>query len=405
MADYGNQQQQQLQQLPQEVSPASPNLDDATPDNKRKRSGDGPQPRAKRNRYISIACNECKRRKIKCNGEHPCQRCGNLQLECVYAPNCCSNNFKETQEYKDINAHVQSLQEQVNVLWQSLNSLRSSLGHEVISQADVLAYANDATQSARPSQTNMLIDPALSRGPTSPQQNKYQGPTSSQYNFDLARSSLQSMGITTGDDGQDAGAQQQNRASSPSSPRALQMQLHPYVQPMIEISKEEALRLCRVYEDEMGTMYPILDMTRIQQHATLVFALNDAVSRTGSHAFGINNEIQTDADMEILKLVLANALVAESGGTSQLAKRLYTTCARSTEVGLQDQVNLKNIQILTLVVGDMTYGVDARLTLLGNVSFPFRSRDPFVAGHWSRRSTLHRARSPSIGDVWYAFCY
>lgn len=40
--------------------------------------------------------NECKRRKIKCNGQTPCQRCGNLSLECMYAPNCC-NNFKESE--------------------------------------------------------------------------------------------------------------------------------------------------------------------------------------------------------------------------------------------------------------------------------------------------------------------
>src|SRR5215469_2319633 len=40
--------------------------------------------------------NECKRRKIKCNGQTPCQRCGNLGLECLYAPNCC-NSFKDSE--------------------------------------------------------------------------------------------------------------------------------------------------------------------------------------------------------------------------------------------------------------------------------------------------------------------
>lgn len=66
--------------------------------NAKRKSDDAPaQPRAKRNRYISIACNECKRRKIKCNGQTPCQRCGNLSLDCQYSPNCC-NNFKESEE-------------------------------------------------------------------------------------------------------------------------------------------------------------------------------------------------------------------------------------------------------------------------------------------------------------------
>lgn len=76
--------------------------------------------RSKRNRYISIAwyviqvpvsvrfwprvnwrrvvhSNECKRRKIKCNGQTPCQRCEKLELECIYAPNCCSSSFKDSE--------------------------------------------------------------------------------------------------------------------------------------------------------------------------------------------------------------------------------------------------------------------------------------------------------------------
>lgn len=84
--------------------------------------GPPPQSRSKRNRYITIAwcaiisckyhhtskyeyailtifccSNQCKRRKIKCNGEIPCQRCGNMQLECIYAPNCCSGSFRDSE--------------------------------------------------------------------------------------------------------------------------------------------------------------------------------------------------------------------------------------------------------------------------------------------------------------------
>lgn len=44
-----------------------------------------------------VTSNECKRRKIKCNGNTPCQRCGNLNLECVYAPNCCASNFRDSE--------------------------------------------------------------------------------------------------------------------------------------------------------------------------------------------------------------------------------------------------------------------------------------------------------------------
>lgn len=46
---------------------------------------------------LTSRSNECKRRKIKCNGESPCHRCGNLSLECLYAPNCCSSGFKDSE--------------------------------------------------------------------------------------------------------------------------------------------------------------------------------------------------------------------------------------------------------------------------------------------------------------------
>lgn len=32
---------------------------------------------------LTGSSNECKRRKIKCNGQVPCQRCGHLNLECM----------------------------------------------------------------------------------------------------------------------------------------------------------------------------------------------------------------------------------------------------------------------------------------------------------------------------------
>jgi hypothetical protein len=40
--------------------------------------------RSKRGKYVGCACFECKRRKIKCNGVTPCERCSNLKLSCVY---------------------------------------------------------------------------------------------------------------------------------------------------------------------------------------------------------------------------------------------------------------------------------------------------------------------------------
>lgn len=39
--------------------------------------------------------NECKRRKIKCNGEKPCERCSHLNVGCIYSSTCC-NGFSDS---------------------------------------------------------------------------------------------------------------------------------------------------------------------------------------------------------------------------------------------------------------------------------------------------------------------
>src|ERR1700760_233119 len=39
----------------------------------------------KRAVYVQQACSSCKARKIKCNGQLPCESCGKRSLDCQYA--------------------------------------------------------------------------------------------------------------------------------------------------------------------------------------------------------------------------------------------------------------------------------------------------------------------------------
>ena len=150
------------------------------------------------NRYISIACNECKRRKIKCNGETPCQRCGNLNLECAYAPNCC-NSFKDSDEFKQMSTHITSLQQQVDDLFQNLNALRA--------QVDVQSNGSIGTPFNPDYQQTPMLPPqsARSRSKSFSKHPRFHGPTSNAFNVGVARSSLKTMGINAGEEGEDDG--------------------------------------------------------------------------------------------------------------------------------------------------------------------------------------------------------
>jgi hypothetical protein len=355
IASHANSQLGQHQQhQPQHPHPQQ--YDDTNPidpHGTKRKADDGSQSAAgsksRRSRYISLACNECKRRKIKCNGQTPCQRCGNLNLECVYAPNCC-NGFKDSQEYKDMAAHVASLQDQVNILFENVNSLRAALGQpqQQQQQQDLPPPPPPPSHSATP------IDPSLQshsfgpppRAPTSgsmsmsPSQtkgrsfsmqqphNSYRGPTSNEFSFGVADNSLQTMGITDGK--ADANGEDVQALQPSTSPGQMErnMQLlqavHEEKDPIYSVSREEALRLCRVYEDEMGIMYPVLNIQSVMEYTERLYSFIDAARRNGLVQQGFPGaDAIDDENTIILKMIIACASTMEGSGSSELGQSIF----------------------------------------------------------------------------------
>ncbi|KAK8166965.1 hypothetical protein IWX90DRAFT_466259 [Phyllosticta citrichinensis] len=340
----------------------SPNNDGATPDggagNKRKNpdgSDFAPPQRAKRNRYISIACNECKRRKIKCNGQNPCQRCGHLQLECLYAPNCC-NNFKDSEDFKRMDVHIASLQAQVDQLYENLNNLRNHVDASMLSPGSGPFPAGQYNGSMPPQH-----DPAMSGSrPRRPQKHpQFHGPTSVTFNLGVAKSSLQSMGITAGEEHPEDGmgtGDPTPMGSPPLAPLAPTPSphvgtplLHKTKDPMWAINKEEAIRLCHVWNEEMGTMYPVLEVEDLTKHATLLYTFMEAAHRTRLVEVGFPgaDSISDDQTM-LLKLVLSTALILEGSGTSELGAAMYESIRNRVEGTLSAPATVKAVQMLAI---------------------------------------------------------
>ncbi|KAL1637980.1 hypothetical protein SLS58_009097 [Diplodia intermedia] len=352
---------------------ASPNRDGSTPDapsGSKRKNPDGSdahptQQRAKRNRYISIACNECKRRKIKCNGQTPCQRCGNLQLECAYAPNCC-NNFKDSDEFKRMDAHIQALQDQVDTLFNNLNSLRNHVDASVLGSTASPFPDNQYARSVSISQASAQGPPNSGRANKQPQQQpqqpkhpRFHGPTSNAFNLGVAKANLQSIGITATDENADEGAFTQD-ATPLDSPRLAPLApppsqhtnkpvLHTTKDPMWAINKDEAIRLCHVWHEEMGLMYPVLDIEATIRHATLLYTFMEAAHRTRlvEVSFPGADSISDDQTI-ILKLVLGTALILEGSGKSELGTAMFQSIRANIEAVLLAPVNVRGIKMLTL---------------------------------------------------------
>ena len=238
-----------------------------------------------------------------------------------------------------MSAHILSLQEQIDSLWNNISQLRTAVGHEL--PQDFFTLHNDPSRSMAAPQAPMVIDPALSRGKAPAHQQKYQNTSNSSFSYDIARSSLQSMGI-------DASAN--SATSRHPSPNQGFTSLHPDTEPLASFTKDEGMRMCGVFDDEIGVFFPFIDMSRVVQYATLVLSLGEAVQKSGQTSKGNSDIPAADEDMDVLKLVLANATLVDSDGQNPFAKRLFDSTYAAKGSGLQGKASLPQIQITLLTV-------------------------------------------------------
>ncbi|KAG9237129.1 putative fungal-specific transcription factor [Amylocarpus encephaloides] len=309
-------------------------------------NGNGVQhTRTKRNRYISIACNECKRRKIKCNGQTPCIRCGNLSLNCEYAPNCCTNGFKDSEEFRQMNTQLASLQEQVDALYSNLNSLRTN--------GDGMTLAASSERSMSMSQAAATPQPISPTSRYRPRHPSYRGPTSSAFSLDVAKNTLHNMGYQglNADDG--TNTQDPTPMPSPQSlpaPPIPAPESAPCRDPIWQLGKEEMIRLCRVYEEEMGIMYPVVDIEQVITSGTNLYAFVHATQRHGIFSADLLGKGITDEQACVLKMVLACSTLTERHGKSELAYMLFDSVKEKADGILHGEaVEVHNLPFLVLV--------------------------------------------------------
>ncbi|KAL4939816.1 hypothetical protein BDV06DRAFT_230802 [Aspergillus oleicola] len=281
-------------------------------------------PRKRRRKYIAKACNECKRRKIKCNGERPCGRCGRQRISCVY-DNAPDAGGAETIGIERLYEQMSAMQVQISALTASVHSLaQSNMSGAVVGRID---------GNPRPRRISMAAKELT-----------FQGPTTSAFSFDLAKSSLRERGIEL-ERNEDEMTREPSPLPTPPSPPSGSCQIG---DPLWSISKTEALRLCRVYEEEMGAMYPVVELDELLHNVNVLYGPTDAGIWPRTPAFGPDCGLHSD-DVNILRLVFACALTAEASGSSDLAMNLFDTVRDAADHYVWAAPEVKSITLLALV--------------------------------------------------------
>jgi hypothetical protein len=252
-------------------------------------------------------------------------------------------------EYRQITDKLSSLQEQVEDLFANLNALQSK--------------ANAEATLARTSSVGPL-DPQISyQGQASPHappkrlHPQFPGPASSAYDFNVANNSLQSMGINQPSYVVDEGPNGQEiviaNTASPAMSNVPQQSVNSLKDPLLRIGLEEALRLCRFYDEEIGTTAPILDMEFIITKVRTMYSFMDSMRRLAFLQKGVEQgDSFADDETLILKMILATASTVENGGQSEIGQAIFENVRRHNNIQdrLGQPATIKTLQILTITV-------------------------------------------------------
>lgn len=113
--------------------------------------------------------------------------------------------------------------------------------------------------------------------------------------------------------------------------------------PLLDLHQNEIIRLCQVYEGEIGEVHPILDIQGIIAHARRIAGLAPAVMPSG--------EARDEMTFQ-LKLILCCALLVENSDRSGHAKRLFDSIEEIVKQKMAQVVcDVVNLPFLCLLAG------------------------------------------------------
>ncbi|VUC23773.1 unnamed protein product [Clonostachys rosea] len=336
-----------------------------SPRAKRKHQTPGPaeNSRSKRAKYAPVACNECKKSKLKCikaEYEDACQRCRRNHLDCLFARNPLQNKTPTSEPSVDSittnHQRTQPSEHDFNVLTKVVTNLQS----QISTLSNTLQDLERRLSTYRPRSVVPYHGPSptftddQTVQPPEPREPSFVGPTRSAFSLRMAEASLHRMGIDT---------EARTPSSSPAaSPKPTLPSDKESEKPELCISETNSLlgfelgdvmRLLDDYCDEVESVYPFTQISEISAKAPYIL---EQARRSQHPAIpaptlltGPWPEIESK-DVHILKLALAVAIALEAGGQTSVSKRLLdevepVICRVSGEA----EIDLKELQIMTML--------------------------------------------------------
>ncbi|KAL2672521.1 hypothetical protein Neosp_013233 [[Neocosmospora] mangrovei] len=293
--------------------------------------------RAKRGKYTSMACDECKKRKLKCipSGDSNCERCIAGGLACVFA---AAANQPPKDAKLDQSQHLQGLT-------QELYQLRQQVADLVGVVRELKDQPQEAHTVSSHSRETVHIQSPLStyRGDV-PKQPQFVGPTRSAFGFLVGERSLNRMGIPTYESFPPSGAQSPIESTAAAK---IITDLGYWDQ----CTAGEISRFLIVFQEEVESVHPIID---ISEYVVRSQEILDAI-RSGNAPEYTAPKGETPMkglskkDIDIVKIAVATGMVLEEQQKTDLSAAIIDSVEGTVSLMLYPEVDLKEIQLLCML--------------------------------------------------------
>lgn len=245
---------------------------------------------------------------------------------------------------------VTRLQEQVNSLYKSMDALRQeTLRLAPIQNRALQASASPNAVSPSPPSSSILSPNRPELAPLRHQAPSFRGPTSIAFTVDVAKNTLHNMGYSGAPE---TGADEPPRSVDDAANTTSEFDPRRPPDPLWDYDKDEMIRLCRLHEEEVGIMYPVVNIESVIAHAKFLASWLGNIKQQGMvPPFGVDNGISDIKSLQ-LKIIMCCALVVEEHGNSAKASRLYDSIQPvADKMLMNDPGEIKNLPFLALIAG------------------------------------------------------
>lgn len=248
----------------------------------------------------------------------------------------------------DIRSHFRQLSNDINSLRDQVRALTETVAQlaerQLQSQPAVGSENRTPIQQHSASPTYTVSATQRSKEPKEP---LFVGPTRSAYSFHIAETALTRLGISTNES--NTASISSEAPSRPCSPVLSHDEESPYtaIDPMVDISESDAVRLVGIYEDEIACVHPIVE-TR-----DLVASIPATLESLRKADYNCNKLSPSNRrDVLMLKLAIATAIICETHGKNEISDSLAASVEQdSGNISGHGELDLKEVQISAMMVG------------------------------------------------------